>query len=113
MSTALISLNPKAAEFTSAPKKMLIGGKWVESVSGKTYETRDPATGEVITSIQEGNEEDINRAVAAARKAFDEGPWPKMKPNERAKLLLKLADLVEKNAEELAHIETLDNGRSL
>ncbi|MDR7076158.1 acyl-CoA reductase-like NAD-dependent aldehyde dehydrogenase [Neobacillus niacini] len=113
MSTSVISLHPKAIEFTSAPKRMLIGGQWVESVSGKTFTTENPATGEIITTVPEGDKEDINRAVAAARKAFEEGPWPKIKPNERANLLLKLADLVEQNAEELAHLETLDNGRSL
>jgi aldehyde dehydrogenase (NAD+) len=89
MTATLVELNPKAAEFISSPKKILINGEWVESVSGKTIETRNPATGEVITTVPDGNEEDINRAVAAARKAFEEGPWPKMKPNERANLLLK------------------------
>ncbi|WP_249872464.1 aldehyde dehydrogenase family protein [Oceanobacillus saliphilus] len=110
MSTTLISLNRKAAEFISTPKKMLINGRWVESVTNETIETRNPATGEIITTVPNGGVEDINLAVAAARKAFDDGPWRMMKPNERAKLLLKLADLVEENGEELAHLETLDNG---
>ncbi|MGX2958535.1 aldehyde dehydrogenase family protein [Peribacillus sp. JNUCC 23] len=110
MSTTLISLNSKAVKFTSTPKNMLINGQWVEAASGKRFETMNPANGEVITSVPEGDKEDINRAVAAARIAFDEGPWPKMKPAERAKLLFKFADLIEENAEELSHLETLDNG---
>ncbi|RDW18372.1 betaine-aldehyde dehydrogenase [Oceanobacillus arenosus] len=110
MATTLIELNRKAVEFISKPKKMYINGQWVDAVSGKTIETRNPATGEILTTVPDGGVEDINRAVAAARKAFEEGPWPKMKPTERANLLLKFADLVEENAEELAHLETLDNG---
>lgn len=113
MSTTLVSLNRKAAAFTSAPKKMLINGQWVEAASGSTFETRNPANGEVITTVSEGDQVDINQAVSAARKAFEEGAWPKAKPNERAKLLLKLADLIEENAEELSHLETLDNGMPL
>ncbi|MCQ6279502.1 aldehyde dehydrogenase family protein [Bacillus sp. EB600] len=110
MST-LIALNSKAVKFTSKPLKMFIGGKWVDAVSGKRTEIRNPADGELITTAAEGDKEDVERAVAAARKAFEEGPWPKMKPNERAKLLLKLADLIEENAEELAHLDTLDYGQ--
>ncbi|MEH7275184.1 aldehyde dehydrogenase family protein [Neobacillus vireti] len=114
MSTnTLIPLNRNAAEFISKPKKMLINGKWVEALSGETSQTYNPATGEVITSVAKGGKEDIDRAVNAARKAFEEGPWPKLKPNERAKLLLKLADLLDENAEEIAHLETLENGRSV
>ena len=76
-------------------KKMLIDGKWVDAVSGKRFETRNPATGELLATVAEGDAEDINRAVAAARRAF-EGSWSKVKPFERQALLLKLADLVEK-----------------
>jgi acyl-CoA reductase-like NAD-dependent aldehyde dehydrogenase len=90
---------------------MFIGGQWVDAVSGKRTEIRNPANGELITTASEGDKEDVDRAVAAARKAFAEGPWPKMKPNERARLLLKLADLIEENAEELAHLDTLDYGQ--
>src|SRR5271167_460102 len=91
------------------PKRMLIGGKWLEAASGKYFETINPATGEVLASVAEGDAEDINRAVAAARRAF-EGPWSKVKPFERQNLLLKLADLVEKNFEELSLLDTLDMG---
>jgi aldehyde dehydrogenase (NAD+) len=90
-------------------KKMLIDGKWVDAASGKKFETHNPATGELLATVAEGDVEDINRAVAAARRAF-EGPWSKVKPFERQALLLKLADLVEKNFEELSQLDTLDMG---
>ncbi|MEH6942298.1 aldehyde dehydrogenase family protein [Bacillus sp. JJ722] len=111
--TTLIPLHPKAAEFVSTPKKLLINGQWVDAISGERTQTINPATGEVITTVAKGGREDVHQAVQAARKAFDEGPWSKMKPAERAKLLLKLADLMDDNAEEFAHLETLDNGRAL
>ncbi|MDO9714104.1 aldehyde dehydrogenase family protein [Paracraurococcus lichenis] len=91
------------------PKRMLIDGKWVEAASGKTFETLNPATGEVLARVAEGDAEDIDRAVEAARRAFD-GPWAKMKPYERQKLLLKLAELVDAAFEELAALDTLDMG---
>ena len=90
-------------------KKMLIDGQWVEAASGKTFESVNPATGEVLATVAEGDAEDINRAVAAARRAF-EGPWSKFKPYERQALLLKLADLVEQHFDELALLDTLDMG---
>jgi aldehyde dehydrogenase (NAD+) len=91
------------------PKRMFIDGKWVESASGKQFETVNPSTGQVLASVAEGDSEDIDRAVAAARRAFD-GPWRKFKPFERQNLLLKLADLVEQHFEELAALDTLDMG---
>ena len=90
-------------------KKMLIDGQWVDAASGKTFETLNPATGEVLATVAEGDAEDIDRAVAAARRAF-EGPWSKVKPFERQNLLLKLADLVEQHFEELSQLDTLDMG---
>lgn len=95
------------------PVKMLIGGEWVPSASGKTFETLNPATGTVLAHVAEGDAEDINRAVAAARKAFESGPWPKLTPSQRGRLLWKLADLVEQHADELAQLETLDNGKPI
>lgn len=95
------------------PIKMLIGGQWVEAASGETFETINPSTGEVLARVAAGASEDINRAVAAARKAFESGPWPKMTASQRGRLLLKLADLIEQNAEELALLETLDNGKPI
>lgn len=90
-------------------KKMLIDGKWVDAASGKRFESRNPATGELLATVAEGDKEDIDRAVAAARKAFD-GPWSKFKPYERQQLLLKLADLVERHFDELSTLDTLDMG---
>jgi len=91
--------------------KLLINGNFVDSASGKTFPTLDPRTGEVIAHVAEGDAEDINRAVAAARKAFDEGPWPKMTAYERSRILLRFADLIEKHNDELAALETWDNGK--
>ncbi|XP_019197325.1 PREDICTED: aldehyde dehydrogenase family 2 member B7, mitochondrial-like [Ipomoea nil] len=89
----------------------IINGKFVDSASGKTFPTLDPRTEDVIAHVAEGEAEDINRAVAAARKAFDEGPWPKMSAYERSRIMLKFADLVEKHMDELATLETWDNGK--
>ncbi len=101
---------PKAPA-VKAQEPMFIGGKWVDSVSGKTFPTLNPATGETICQIAEGDKADIDLAVKAARKAFDGGPWSKMNASERGRLINKLADLIEKNKEELAALETLDNGK--
>ncbi len=90
-------------------KLMLIDGRWVPAASGRTFESRNPATGEVLATVAEGDREDIDRAVAAARKAFA-GPWSKWKPAERQMLLLKLADLVDSRIEELAALDTYDMG---
>src|SRR5262245_40037378 len=92
---------------------LFIGGKWLDSVSGKTFPTLNPATGETICQVAEGDKADVDLAVKAARKAFEEGPWPKMDASERGRLLNKLADLIEKNVEELAALESLDNGKPL
>src|ERR1700757_1997921 len=99
------------SDFVRKPRKMLIGGKWVESVSGKTFETYNPATGEVLARVAEGDRQDIDLAVKAARKAFESGPWPAMSPSDRGKLLWKLAELIDQNRDELAELETLDNGK--
>lgn len=107
---------PAATEI-SRPKvrqtKLLINGEWVSSQSNKTFEDVDPATGDVIAHVAEGGAADIDAAVKAARKAFEEGPWPKMSARQRGVLLLKLADLVEQNTNELAALEVLDNGKPI
>jgi len=95
------------------PVKMLIGGQWVAAASGRTFETINPSTGSVLAQVAEGDVEDINRAAIAARKAFESGPWPKMTPSQRGRLLWRLADLVEQHADELAQLETLDNGKPI
>jgi aldehyde dehydrogenase (NAD+) len=106
---------PKATRVQKPPKvkdqPMLIGGKWVQSASGKTFPTINPATGETICQVAEGDKADIDRAVKAARTAFEDGPWPKMNASERGRLLNRLADLIEKYQEELAALESLDNGK--
>lgn len=89
----------------------LINGQFVDAVSGKTFPTYDPRTAEVIAHVAEGDAEDINLAVAAARKAFDEGPWPRMTAYERSRILLRFADLLEKHTDELAALETWNNGK--
>jgi aldehyde dehydrogenase (NAD+) len=90
-------------------KKMLIDGKWVEAASGKRFESRNPATGELLATVAEGDKADIDCAVAAARKAFD-GPWSAFTPYERQRLLLKFGDLVEQHYEELGTLDTVDMG---
>src|SRR5215475_14911164 len=90
-------------------KKMLIDGKWVDAASGKKFATHNPATGELLATVAEGDAEDISRAVAAARMAF-EGAWSKFKPYERQRLLLRFADLVERYFDELSSLDTLDMG---
>jgi phenylacetaldehyde dehydrogenase len=111
--TAPVQLQKGVSEFLNQPRKMLIGGKWVDAVSGKTFNTYNPATGEVLARVAEGDRADIDQAVKAARKAFESGPWPGMAPAERARLLWKLSDLLEKHLEEFAELETLDNGKPI
>lgn len=89
----------------------MIDGKFVNSSSGKTFDTFNPATEEKLASIQEADINDVDKAVKAARKAFDEGPWRRMAPAQRSALMHRLADLIEKNVDELATLETLDNGK--
>jgi phenylacetaldehyde dehydrogenase len=106
-------IHPQVAEFIDKPRKMLINGKWVNSASGKTFPSYNPATGEVLAQVAEGDREDIEQAVRAARKAFDDGPWRRMTVSERGRLIWKLADLLDEHAEEFAYIESLDNGKPL
>src|SRR5438445_8854716 len=83
---AAVSLQSEVERFVSAPvRRMLIDGKWVEAASGRTFETPNPATGEVLARVAAAGPEDVDRAVRAARRAFDEGPWPHTPPNERAR----------------------------
>ena len=86
--------------------RMLIGGEWVEALSGKTFESVNPYTGRVWATAPEAGEEDVDRAVRAAREAFDEGPWGTMTGTERARLMRRLAELIAENAESLAVVET-------
>jgi phenylacetaldehyde dehydrogenase len=115
MATVLSSvhMDDKVTSYLSKNRKMLINGQWVEAASGKTFPTYNPATGEVLARVAEGDREDIDRAVKAARAAFETGPWSKMTPSERGRLIWKLGDLLEQNLEEFAELEMLDNGKPL
>jgi acyl-CoA reductase-like NAD-dependent aldehyde dehydrogenase len=95
------------------PKKLFIGGKWVEAASGKTFDTIDPSTGEVLAKVAEGGAADIDRAVAAARKAHESGVWRDLPPAERAKALWRAGDLIDEHALEFAQLDSLDNGKPI
>src|SRR5580704_17569666 len=112
MATVIKSMN-SVAEPKIRQTECLIGGRWVPAASGKTFETINPATEEVIAQVAEGDAADVDRAVAAARKAFESGPWPKMDARDRGRLLYRLADLIEEDKEELAALEVLDNGKPI
>ena len=93
------------------PTKLLINNRWVESESGKTFPTINPSTGEEICQVAEADAADVDKAVKAARARLRTRPWRKMPASERGRLLNRLADLIEKNADELARLESLDNGK--
>ena len=111
--TQAVKLDDSVSTFVGRKQKMLINGKWVEAASGKTFPTYNPATGEVLSNVAEGDREDIDRAVKAARAAFETGPWSRISPSERGRMMWRLADLIEKHAEEFAQLECLDNGKPL
>ncbi|MDQ2776657.1 MAG: aldehyde dehydrogenase family protein [Acidobacteriota bacterium] len=109
---ATITINPSETQSSVRQTKILINNQWVDSVSGKTFETINPATGEVIASVAEADAADVDLAVKAARKAFHtKSPWRRMSASERGKLINRLADLIEKNQDELATLESMDNGK--
>jgi phenylacetaldehyde dehydrogenase len=113
VSDSEIKVTSEVTQFVGQPRKMLINGEWVQATSGKTFPVYNPATGEVLATVAEGDKEDIDKAVMAARKAFDEGPWRKMTSSQRGQLIWKLADLLEQHSEEFAQLESLDNGKPL
>ncbi len=102
---------PSEIDIPVLETRLLINNRWVASESGRTFSTINPSTGEEICQVAEADGADVDMAVDAARDAFEMGPWRKMKPSERGRLLHRLADLIEKNADELARIESLDNGK--
>ena len=108
-------LNTNVENFivTNQAKRLFINGNWVDSKSGKTFDVEDPATGKKIASCAAGDENDVDLAVQAARKAFETGSWSKLAPNEKGKILWKLSDIIEEHAQELAQLEALDNGKSV
>jgi phenylacetaldehyde dehydrogenase len=106
-------LPPFAQSFLKEPKKLFIDGKFVDAKSGKTFPVYNPASGEVLANVAEGDSVDIDLAVAAARRAFDNGPWRKLSPSQRARLIYQLADKMEERLEDFALLESLDNGKPL
>src|SRR6478735_5690844 len=105
------ALGRAAAEFLGKQHRMLIDGKWVAAQSGKTLPVEDPATEENIAHVPAGDKADIDLAVAAARRAFETGPWSRISPIERSRLVWQLGDLLEQHADEFAELEALDNGK--
>ncbi len=99
--------------FLARKHQLLVDGAWVAAASGKTFEVRDPSSDAVVTHCAEGDAVDADRAVAAARRAFEQGEWATMKPVDRERLLHRLADLLEQHADELAELEAIDNGKSV
>ena len=108
-----VQIDERAREWVGHEHPMLIGSEWVPAASGKTFETYNPATGEVLARVAAGDSEDIDRAVKTARAALETGPWSSMKPNERGRLMHRLGDLILEHGDELAALETLDNGKPL
>ena len=106
-----VTVDRTVEEFTATPRKLFINGQWVDAASGKSFETPNPATGQPLASVAEGDAEDIDRAVRAARKAFDDGPWGHITPSERGRIIWRIGDLILAHAEELAQLESLDNGK--
>jgi phenylacetaldehyde dehydrogenase len=109
----LTPLSEHVARFVERPHKLLIDGSWQDAVSDKTFEVRDPSTGRTIAAVAEADARDVDRAVAAARSAFDDGSWARLNGGLRAKLLWRIADAIEAASDELAEIEALDNGKSI
>jgi phenylacetaldehyde dehydrogenase len=105
-----VTMDRSVEEFTAAPRQLFIGGQWADAASGKTFETPNPATGDTLARVAEGDAEDINRAVRAARAAFD-GPWSRMTPSERGRIIWRIGDLILEHTDELAQLESLDNGK--
>src|SRR5450631_1477859 len=109
-----VTLDRSVEEFIGAhPRQLFIDGQLTDAASGKTFETPNPATGETLARIAEGDAEDINRAVRAARRAFEDGPWSRMTPSERGRIIWRIGDLILEHVDELAEIESLDNGKPI
>jgi phenylacetaldehyde dehydrogenase len=106
-----VAFSTFANEFLGSPRKMFINGQWVDAASGKTFPVYDPATGESIAQVAEGEKEDIDRAVKAARKAFDSGVWRELTPSERGKIIWKIGDLILERVDQFAELESIDNGK--
>ncbi len=110
---AEVELDPKVRDFVAARHQMLINDEWVDATSGRQLDVYNPATGEVIAQVPAADYEDIDRAVKAARHAFERGPWIWLTPSERGRIIWKIGDLILEHQEELAELESLDNGKSI
>jgi phenylacetaldehyde dehydrogenase len=106
-----VTVDQTVDQFVGSPRQLFINGQWTDAASGRTFETPNPATGTTLASVAEGDAEDIDRAVQAARAAFDDGPWSRMTPSERGRIIWRIGDLILEHAEELAMLESLDNGK--
>jgi phenylacetaldehyde dehydrogenase len=106
-----VTLDRNVEAFVGAPRQLFIGGQWANAASGRTFETPNPATGETLAQVAEGEAEDIDRAVKAARRAFEDGPWSRMTTSERGRLIWRIGDLILEHLDELAQLESLDNGK--
>src|SRR5215471_5670133 len=106
-----VTLDRNVEAFIASPRQLFIDGRWSDAASGRTFETPDPATGATLARIAEGDAEDIDRAVRAARRAFEEGPWSRMTPSERGRIIWRIGDLILEHVDELAQLESLDNGK--
>ena len=105
------SVSPVVQAFVRKSHRLLIGGKWVPAASGRTFDVTNPATGEVIAQVAEGDKEDVDRAVKAARAAFESGRWPALSPSQRAKVIWRIGELLTEHLDEFAELESLDNGK--
>ena len=106
-----VTLDRSVEAFLRVPRQLFINGRWSDSASGRTFETPNPATGETLARVAEGEAEDIDRAVKAARRAFETGPWSRMTPSERGRIIWRIGDLILEHLDELAQLESLDNGK--
>ena len=115
MNTAvdMVSLSTPVKRFVSQARQALIDGRWQDAQSGETFEVFNPSNEAVIARVADCKRADVDLAVAAARKAFDHGPWPRMSPSARGKILWKIGDLILENLEELAQLESLNNGKPI
>ncbi|MGH8908490.1 MAG: aldehyde dehydrogenase family protein [Egibacteraceae bacterium] len=109
----LTAIDARVQDFTAIAHQLFIGGQWVDAASGETFDTPDPATGEKLATVASGGAEDIDRAVRAARRAFEEGPWSTMTASARGRIVWRIGDLLLERLEEFAQLESLDNGKSV
>src|SRR5580704_14631911 len=108
-----VTVDRSVEDFVATPRQLFIDGQWTDAASGQTFDTPNPATGETLATVAEGDAEDIDRAVRAARTAFEDGPWSSMTPSDRGRVIWRVGDLILDHHDELAQLETLDNGNPL